>query len=116
MFEEAFYEISLGYPSSLVEASRYLRSDATAHHFRGISTGYANAKARFRHRRQISYISMTYAVWCARRAVASAAISMTCQNGQRNKVRFQRISAFQGGRPGLATLAAPLSWRHRLPY
>ena len=32
----------------------------TAHHFRGISTGYANAKARFRHRRQISYISISY--------------------------------------------------------
>src|SRR6266700_1406670 len=58
MFEVAFYDLAT--LQALVEASRYLRSDATAHHFRGISTGYANAKARFRHRRQISYISMRY--------------------------------------------------------
>jgi hypothetical protein len=48
MFEKAFYEISLGDPSSLgFKASQDLRSDATTHHFRGISPGYASAKACF---------------------------------------------------------------------
>jgi hypothetical protein len=47
MFEKLSTRFRLATLQALVEASQYLRSDATARHFRGISTGYASAKVPF---------------------------------------------------------------------
>src|SRR5262245_18812299 len=49
------------------------------------------------------FIFQGLSAWYARRAVAFAAISMTCRDGRRNKVRFQPIGAFQSGNPSYAT-------------
>src|SRR5262245_54568921 len=45
--------------------------------------------------------------WCARRVVAFDTISMTCRDGQRNKVRFKPKSAFQSGHPSSELLVPP---------
>ena len=59
------------------------------------------------------FASMTYAAWCARRAVAFDAISMTCRDGQRNKVRFKPKSAFQSGTQP-CNYSCPPPRRHRI--
>ena len=49
--------------------------------------------------------TLNVGLWCVRRAVAFAAISMGCQDLSNHKVHFKRKSPFQNGRPrsGLST-------------